>query len=401
MTATVRILTRLALVGILVVAGGAVAVIVGSREVEEPRLSAFSTNPDDVSMWRDAVQKSGEIQVDASISTPLILRDVVSPTEVAWVVLGAERPYDETEERAIHEFLARGGSLLLADTSGNANRLLSSFEVRIGPSRLLDAASSDNLTRVRAEATVSGRTFPLILRSPGSLLVDDDFLGEVLSRSSDASYLDIDANQRVDEQDVPGPFDLVATSTTAGGGRLVVLSDVGIFLNDGFQDAAARHADFHRSIADLLLPNGGRMIVDEGSHSQPPAIEAVANAHSVTLRAASTIQARVALGALVGILALLPLGVAVQAPWRRHEPDLSPRPIATSAARSVEAARDAALRALSHETGLRVVELTSLPPEELSALCPDDTFRKAVLSPEGLAADEIQHLLGTLKKIEG
>jgi hypothetical protein len=74
-----------------------------------------------------------------TLSTPMLVNDWEEPHRTMLVIAGAEKPIDETEATAIHDFVTElGGKVIVATDGTNANRLAEKFGVTFFGEPLLD-----------------------------------------------------------------------------------------------------------------------------------------------------------------------------------------------------------------------------------------------------------------------
>jgi hypothetical protein len=74
-----------------------------------------------------------------TLSTPMLVNDWEEPHRTLLVIAGAEKPIDETEATAIHDFVTElGGKVIVATDGTNANRLAEKFGVTFFGDPLLD-----------------------------------------------------------------------------------------------------------------------------------------------------------------------------------------------------------------------------------------------------------------------
>ena len=74
-----------------------------------------------------------------TLSTPMLVNDWEEPHRTMLVIAGTEKPIDETEATAIHEFVTElGGKVIVATDGTNANRLAAKFGVTYFGDPLLD-----------------------------------------------------------------------------------------------------------------------------------------------------------------------------------------------------------------------------------------------------------------------
>jgi hypothetical protein len=80
-----------------------------------------------------------DYKIRNTMSTPMLVNDWEEPHRTMLVIAGAEKPIDETEATAIHEFVTElGGKVIVATDGTNANRLATKFGVTFFGDPLLD-----------------------------------------------------------------------------------------------------------------------------------------------------------------------------------------------------------------------------------------------------------------------
>ena len=74
-----------------------------------------------------------------TMSTPMLVNDWQDPHRTVLVIVSPEKPIDETEADAIHDFVtSKGGKVIIAADNTNANRVASKFGVTYFDAPLLD-----------------------------------------------------------------------------------------------------------------------------------------------------------------------------------------------------------------------------------------------------------------------
>ena len=113
---------------------------------KETYYSAYVTEASDeksqlaqVTDMRDGLGNDEGYKIRNTLSTPMLVNDWEEPHRTMLVIAGTEKPIDETEANAIHEFVTElGGKVIVATDGINANRLASKFGVTFFGDPLLD-----------------------------------------------------------------------------------------------------------------------------------------------------------------------------------------------------------------------------------------------------------------------
>ncbi len=231
------------------------------------------------------------------------------PARTLLVVMGPSRPYDAAEVQSIHRFLRDGGQLLVADDFGRANSITSGLGITFERVRIVDDADA-----VQATATIDGRSFDLWVDTPTALRAAPGLTYEVLATTAETSFLDRDGNGLIDAGDPLGPFPLaVVVEIGLRGGRLVAVADTTPFLEAGADQADNR--DFRQSLLAALLPQGGRVVVDE---SREPSSDPWLLATAALVAALSRGPGWYLIGTVVVATAVLGGIIATRSHWGAH-----------------------------------------------------------------------------------
>ncbi len=219
------------------------------------------------------------------------------------VVAHPGRPYGEDELEAIDGFLADGGTVLVADASGEANSLLAPHGLLI--ERVLLA--EPNAT---TDFAVGSRSLPVPLQAPTALQVLPDAQATLLASSSAGSFLDRDGDGLVAAGDLPGPFP-VAASVAVGKGRLVAVADDQLL---AAKDDSIRA--WRRALLGNLLPDGGLVLVDESHGGVADPLLAGAGTAANAARLGNWKYGVAGVAAVAAVAAAVPGSVAA---WGPHE----------------------------------------------------------------------------------
>ena len=105
---------------------------VEGRDTDEEKFAQLSTMRS--TLMENLDKGNGEVSsgydVANTISTPMLVNDWRDPHRSMLVIVGPEKPIDQTEARAIHNFVTEsGGKVIVAAENSNANELASLFGV--------------------------------------------------------------------------------------------------------------------------------------------------------------------------------------------------------------------------------------------------------------------------------
>lgn len=236
------------------------------------------------------------------------------PQRTLLVLIAPERPYGDEGSAAVRALLEQGGRVLVADNFGHANSVTADLGITFERVRLVEGAEGG-----RVPATVAGVPLDIRISSPTALHLDPGMPFRVLAESSADSFLDRDGDGLVNAWEPPGPFPLLAEAEVGGnGGRVVALSDPTV-LQASAGDNHADNAAFLRAILTDLLPEGGRVVVDE---SRQPTRDPWLFTAAAVVGATTSDPWRQIVGILaVGFLVVAGTLVARDA-WRSHRFDI-------------------------------------------------------------------------------
>lgn len=234
-------------------------------------LSAYRDGPEDLGTFREAVEGRGYGTASIGVS-PHAVSALGDPSRVVVVVAGVERPYRPGEIEALVGFVDGGGTLMVADDFGFANALADRFGVNYDKLQLFDANYEVNASLVAVRGTLGEDAYALVLNVPTGLSVRPRPQGEpqprVLAVTSEAAYLDANANGVKDEADVQGAT-VVAVEVPYGDGVAVFLGDPAPFT--GGMLPRGDNEEFLLDVVATRLGDGGGVVVfDESRHTTNP-----------------------------------------------------------------------------------------------------------------------------------
>ncbi|RLG41325.1 MAG: hypothetical protein DRO05_04235, partial [Thermoproteota archaeon] len=146
------------------------------------------------------------------------------------------------------EFVRKGGGLIIADDFREGDSVSKCFGIEFSKKLLLEPSSfSKQPSFPIINVTLGGRTCSMMLNYPSTLVLRGRFVGgrylarvdeheiecnlSILARSSKVSWLDLDCDFNRDEREPRSSFPLIAL-LEYGEGRVVVISDPDLFIND-------------------------------------------------------------------------------------------------------------------------------------------------------------------------
>lgn len=292
----------------LVVVGAVIAATVGSVTTDESASAFHERGP--ASPLVELASERG-IEVLRLLSGPgaFSTDSAFEPSSMLLVLIAPEKPFKVEEAEIVRQFIVDGGNLLVADDFGHANSITSQFGLTFERVRLVEQHAD-----APVEASIEGNTIAVGLDEPTSLRLEASADATVMAVSSSDSFLDRDGNGVINAGDPIGPFPLAAALDIGpAGGRLVAVSDTAPFLRESSQ--AAENPEFRRALLDILLPDGGRMIIDE---SRVPTNDPWLRASVVLTGIVTSGPWLYAVGLVVVGLLILGILTTTGAAWARH-----------------------------------------------------------------------------------
>ncbi|WP_256546725.1 DUF4350 domain-containing protein [Halobellus inordinatus] len=277
----------LALVGVLI------AVMLVTASTSAAAFSVFNPSWDGASGIQSTATEEA-IETRVALSTAAY--GDVSPAGTTALIIGPDETYTESELTQVRQFVAAGGTLVVADDFGSGNQILTGIgaETRFDRRLLRDPQNNGPSTAMptatvvpNASETTSAET---VMLNYGTVLTVEN--ATVLARSSEFSYLDRDTDGEIDENESLQSSPVIAREEL-GSGTVIVVSDGSLFIN-----AMLERADNQAFTTDLLT--GSELVLLDSTHtsSSPPLQVAL-----VTLR--TNAWAQVAITLLLGVLGYL------------------------------------------------------------------------------------------------
>ncbi|RLF21447.1 MAG: hypothetical protein DRJ68_03490 [Thermoprotei archaeon] len=157
----------------------------------------------------------------------------------ALLIIGPSLSFSQEFAYAVKRFLDSGGLLVVADDFGSANNLLDKLDLKIRISRdlLLDPLMKGKSRELPVAFNAQGggdvekEPYEEVLLNMASTVITENSNCKVVLASSEFSFLDLNGNRELDEEEPRGPFSVACVVELDGGGRVVVISDPSIFIN--------------------------------------------------------------------------------------------------------------------------------------------------------------------------
>jgi hypothetical protein len=305
------------------------------------QLSAYNDRWNDISKFRDylnvATDSNNErlYETASIISSSTILKNVENEEDTLYVAIGIEKRYTYDEVSEIIDFIWEGGSAIIADDYGFGNSFIEaakeideSLNIRFAQKPLWDEnyAVDPRFIKINVNQEESHLDFEglILLNDPTAFQRDDPaekWSGRTLISSSNKGWIDMNGDGK------PTPDVLgermgkkpIMHEISMGPGKLIFISDPSLFINDMW--ARENNSGFIKSLVRYLVPNTeetfngilkiantSTIIFDESLHIQD---SPYANARQTLYRSMVKFTTDTQLAILIGILALLFLGVLI------------------------------------------------------------------------------------------
>jgi len=311
------IIVAISVLGLLVVSEIASLTLIGSG----PELSVKDGGPGGLSLAFGEME--GRADVEVLLTSPSLLLEEDDPENTLFISIGPQREYTLTEVHALKKFHQMGGRLLLADDTGRINGLTNYFDMTVVRGQLYDEIFVGHPDIVKVDDVELG-TFSgfLLLNRPSSVIFSG---GLGIIRTSPSSWVDRNGNGVMDnltsaQGEAPGPRYVGAISDPdfedEGRGAAVLISDPSMFMNHMIEEED--NMEFLRELIDHLLPNGGKIIVDESVHETPGAGSWVQRGLSGAVFLITDVNLKIVMGTIAAI-SVFALAYVHEAPGRhRH-----------------------------------------------------------------------------------
>jgi hypothetical protein len=236
--------------------------VVGALSTSETAYGPYNDAWDGTSDFRSAVSETaGETTVGIDSEA---YEGMSGPGSVAFVV-APQDAHGPAGTARMRQFVARGGTLVVASEENRTNALLESVgaDARIGGRPLRDpqsnyrGASLPVANNVSDHALVEG--VESVTMNHAARIRPNN--ASVLVRTAPTAYVDRNRNGSFDPNETVGSWS-VATVEPVGAGRVVVVGDAGVFTNAVFDRTD------NRLFAERLAADSERALLDQ-SHGGP------------------------------------------------------------------------------------------------------------------------------------
>lgn len=209
--------------------------------------------------------------VDLILSSPIMLKYEGEPRRTLYVALGPQRKYTEEEVSALVDFVERGGRVLLADDTGAVNPFTERFGIKVTGYPVYDQYYIRNPSFLLVEVNVAVFSGVVLLDGPSTV---ESRYAIPWARTSQEGWIDFNRNGIRDPDSSPlevtGSYPLMVEYNplfhqNRSAGDILVIADSSLFMNDILP--RANNTPFLKAIISYLLPEGGKILLDESLHS--------------------------------------------------------------------------------------------------------------------------------------
>lgn len=208
-----------------------------------------------------------------------------SPNGTLAVILSPESSYEESERRAVQQFVREGGTLLVAEDFGpNGNGVLRGVgtQARFDGASLRDERNYENgpalpVASIAGKGSYASGVDSLVLNhgtairvhdANGTAVGADETNVTVLAASSEYAYLDRNGNEELDDDETLARSPVV-TVEPVGDGRVIAVSDPSVFINTMLERGD------NRRFARNLYEGADRVVLDVTHAGEIPPLQAM------------------------------------------------------------------------------------------------------------------------------
>ncbi|UCH88791.1 MAG: hypothetical protein JSV49_11195 [Thermoplasmata archaeon] len=256
-----------------------VAVGIGLRNINDDN---GGDNDDDTGKRWDDLQKFKEFLYDnytvleKSNSDTAVLNQVTDKSDSVWIIIGVDKEFTSEEASAVRNFVNEGGNLILAAETTHANKISKTSGVEFLNHRVIETENYDlNEVFIPFQAYLAGTTYNILLNAPMGLSYDDNITSvdfEIIAESSGFtmtegySFLDMNDNGGSDMEDLPGPIPTIIEVDNFGEGKIIFLSDSGLFTDNLWGLGSYENEFFCKDLMKYTVSRQGSVVYDFSKH---------------------------------------------------------------------------------------------------------------------------------------
>jgi hypothetical protein len=269
-----------------------------------PDLSVNDKGPKGLSRAFEQMGESYDIEV--LMTSPSLMLEEDDPDGTLFVSIGPQRKYTLTEVHALKKFHQSGGRLLLADDTGRINGLTNHFDMTVVKGQLYDETFVGHPDIVKVDDVDLGSFSGFLLLNRPSSVIFSDGIGII--RTSSSSWVDRNGNGIMDnltsaQGEAPGPRYVGAVSDPdfedEGKGVALVISDPSLFMNHMIDEED--NLEFIQALIEYLLPDGGKIVIDESVHETSGAGSWVQRSFTGAVFIVTDVNLKIVLGTIAAI----------------------------------------------------------------------------------------------------
>jgi hypothetical protein len=236
------------------------------------------------SVFWNMMQKEGQADYKTytMVGSPTVLRNIDQPEKTLYIALGVEKEYNAAEIESLKDFYNRGGKIIVADDHSQANSFSQEFDINYYGQTFWDSDFDHNVSFPRVHAFIDFEEYVLVLDKPTGIWTkpfeQNVTTISLIANGSKDSFVDRNNNGYIDIYDAQAYIPIITQVKKEGGsGTIIFMSDSGLFTDDfiekgGMNKTGLEFNNNKKFIRDLivnrLLPNGGKIIMDESRHEQ-------------------------------------------------------------------------------------------------------------------------------------
>ncbi len=246
----------------------------------DSQMSGYPGEPgwNDLSYFSNWIRNESGYDLTNICFSPTVLDTITKADDAVFLIIGLERVYSAVEVAAISRFLDRGGSIIVADDSANANVLRDEAPID-SPLKMSGLFYGDTLlsldcdkhpklvkTDARLPTEDGSKRYSIIFNEGTALKRVQEGKPLSIAVSSEYSWLDLNGNEDYDPVDENMYEYELIRFVEFDKGRALYIADSSIFINDMW--TRGENSMFLRDSIKLLIGNNGTIIMDESIHKE-------------------------------------------------------------------------------------------------------------------------------------